>query len=391
MDTEAIYSEIVKNFETVVAWRRYMHQHPELSFQEKNTATFILEKLESFGMSVKTGIGGHGIVAVLQGGQEGKKIAFRADFDALPIEDEKEVPYKSLVQGVMHACGHDGHTAALLGVAKVLSGIRQHIKGTIYLIFQPAEELPPGGAKAMIAEGILDDIDEVFAIHLATEIPIGQIAVGAGYQMAAVDKFQIRVEGKGGHGAKPHESVDSIVVGSEIVGALQKIVSRKVDPLHPAVVTVGKFHAGSAFNIIADSATIEGTVRSFDAGVRNLIEKELKGIVEGIVSGSHASFSIDYLRGYPALFNHQKETESVRKLLINSFGEDAVILMEPTMGAEDFAYFLEERPGTYFRVGAKNEHKSTQFPHHHPKFDFDEQVLLIIQKAYIELALNYTQ
>ncbi|MUG65298.1 amidohydrolase [Paenibacillus campinasensis] len=389
MDIQAMFKEIEEEFQTVVEWRRHLHQHPELSFQEQNTAAFITDKLTSFGLEVRTGIGGYGIVAVLKGGEEGKRIALRADFDALPIADEKEVPYKSRYDGVMHACGHDGHTAALLGTAKVLSRYRDQLKGTIHFIFQPAEELPPGGAKAMIEEGILDEVDAVFAIHLATDVPVGKIAVGAGYQMAAVDKFDIVIHGKGGHGARPHEAIDSIVIGSELVGALQKIVSRRINPLQAGVVTVGQFHAGSAFNVIADTARLEGTVRSFDEGVRDLIEEEIRSIVDGIVSGAHASYSIDYLRGYPALFNHKEATEETRRLLAESFGEDAMMEMEPSMGAEDFAYFLKEKPGTYFKVGARNEHESTQYPHHHPKFDFDEQALLIMQKAFIEIVRGY--
>lgn len=390
MEIQAMFKEIEDNFQTVVGWRRYMHQHPELSFQEEKTAAFIVDKLTSFGLEVRTGIGGHGVVAVLEGSERGPSIALRADFDALPIADEKDVPYKSLYDGVMHACGHDGHTAALLGTAKVLSQYRDQLKGTVYFIFQHAEELPPGGAKAMVEEGILDDVDAVFAIHLATDVPVGKIAVGAGFQMAAVDKFTIMIHGKGGHGARPHEAVDSIVIGSEIVGSLQKIVSRRINPLKAGVVTVGQFHAGSAFNVIADSARIEGTVRSFDEDVRDLIEEEIRSIVEGIVSGAHASYSIDYLRGYPALFNHPKETEEVKTLLAHSFGEDTVIEMEPSMGAEDFAYFLKAKPGTYFKVGARNEQESTQYPHHHPKFDFDEQALLMMQKSFIEIIRGVT-
>ena len=293
-----------------------MHQHPELSFKEEKTAEYIKEKLLSFGLEVKTNIGGHGLIGILDGEQPGKTIALRADFDALPIHDEKEVPYKSQNPGVMHACGHDGHTAALLGTAKALSQFRQQLKGKIIFIFQPAEETPPGGAKFMIEDGVLDGVDYVFGAHLDSQTPLGKIAVGEGYQMAAVDKFAIHIQGKGGHGARPHEAIDSIVIGSDIVSSLQKIVSRGVNPLQSAVVTIGVFQSGSAFNVIADKATLEGTVRTFDGDIRKQVEKQIYSIVEGITSAFGATYTIDYLNGYPALYNHPEETETVRTLLI---------------------------------------------------------------------------
>lgn len=339
---ESIFIELDRNFEDVKNWRRYLHQHPELSFEEVHTAKFIEEKLVSFGLEVQTQIGGTGLIGVLKGAEQGKTIALRADFDALPIDDEKDVPYKSLNQGVMHACGHDGHTSALLGTAKTLSKFRESIKGTIIFVFQHAEEKPPGGAKFMIEEKILDGVDYVFGAHLASNIPIGKAAVGEGYRMAAVDKFEIIVEGKGGHGAKPHESIDALVIGTTIVNSLQQIVSRKIDPLKSAVVTIGIFHAGTAFNVIPDTVRIEGTVRTFDGKVREQVEGDINSIVKGITSGFHATYKIDYLHGYPALFNHKKETETVRELLSEVFTEAAVIEMEPSMGSEDFAYFLKE-------------------------------------------------
>ncbi len=358
-----INEKLVKHYDEVVNWRRYMHQHPELSFKETKTAEYIKEKLLRFGLEVKTNIGGHGLIGILHGGQPGKTIALRADFDALPIDDEKEVPYKSQTPGVMHACGHDGdHTAILLGTAQTLSEYRQQLKGKIIFIFQPAEETPPGGAKFMIEDGVLEGVDYVFGAHLDSQNLLGKITVGEGYQMAAVDKFAIHIQGKGGHGARPHDSIDSIVIGSDIVSALQKIVSREVNPLRSAVVTIGVFQSGRAFNVIADKATLEGTVRTFDGDVRKLIEKQIHSIVEGITSAYGATFSIDYLNGYPALYNHPEETNTVRALLSEEFSEENVIDMEPTMGAEDFSYFLNEKPGTYFRVGSQNENASHQLP-----------------------------
>ncbi|WP_154676022.1 amidohydrolase [Bacillus dakarensis] len=386
---QAIYKELEAGFDEVVSWRRFMHQHPELSFKEVKTAKYIEEKLISFGLKVKTNIGGHGLIGILEGDQPGKTIALRADFDALPIQDEKEVPYKSQNPGVMHACGHDGHTAALLGTAKALSSCRHQIKGKIIFIFQPAEETPPGGAKFMVEDGVLNGVDYVFGAHLDSQTPLGKIRVGEGYQMAAVDKFKIIVQGKGGHGARPEAAIDSIVVGSEIVNSLQKIVSRRVSPLQAAVVTIGVFQAGTGFNVIADKAILEGTVRTFDGNVRDQVEKEINQIVTGITSSFQATFEMDYLRGYPALYNHKKETETVRELLKEVFSTEEVLNLEPTMGAEDFAYFLQEKPGTYFKVGARNENEATHYAHHHPRFDFDERALLNIEKSFVKIASHY--
>ena len=376
-------------YKDVVSWRRFMHQNPELSFKEVKTAEYIKEKLLSFGLEVKTNIGGHGLIGILEGDQAGKTIALRADFDALPIHDEKEVSYKSQNPGVMHACGHDGHTAALLGTAKALSQFRQQMKGKVVFIFQPAEETPPGGAKFMIEDGVLDGVDYVFGAHLHSKTPLGKISVGEGYQMAAVDKFAIHIQGKGGHGARPQDAVDSIVIGSDIVSSLQKIVSRGVNPLQSAVVTIGVFQSGSAFNVIADKAILEGTVRTFDSDIRKQVEKQIYGIVEGITSAFGATYTIDYLNGYPALYNHPEETEIVRTLLIEQFSEENIIEIETSMGAEDFSYFLLEKPGTYFKVGSQNEDEATHYPHHHPKFDFDERALLNLEKSFVKIVVHF--
>ncbi|GIO19924.1 putative amidohydrolase YhaA [Oceanobacillus oncorhynchi subsp. incaldanensis] len=385
----SIFKEFDANFEEVKNWRRYMHQHPELSFKEEKTAKYIEEKLKSFGLDVQKNIGGHGLISVLEGTQPGKKIALRADFDALPIEDEKETAYKSTNPGVMHACGHDGHTAALLGVAKVVSRYKENLKGSIVFVFQPAEETPPGGAKFMIEEGILDDVDYVFGAHLASDIPIGKVGVGAGYQMAAVDKFAIDIKGHGGHGARPHDTTDSLVIGTSIVEALQKIVSRQIDPLKSAVVTIGVFQAGNAFNVIPDTARIEGTVRSFDPEVRDKVETEIRSILDGITSAFHAAYELDYLRGYPALFNHLEETDLARDLFKKAFEHENVVEFSPAMGAEDFSYFLEAKPGTYFRVGSRNEDVATHYPHHHPRFDIDERALVNTEKAFAAIINHY--
>ncbi|MEW4305574.1 M20 metallopeptidase family protein [Rossellomorea marisflavi] len=386
MTRQEMYTELEGNFEETRSWRRHLHENPELSFQETETARFIEGKLREFGLEVKTGIGGNGITGTLRGAKAGKTIAFRADFDALPITDEKDAPYKSKNPGVMHACGHDGHTSALLSVAKVLSQYGQDLNGTLIFLFQPAEETPPGGAKFMIEEGVLEGVDHVFGAHLASDLPLGSFGVGEGFRMAAVDRFAIHINGLGGHGAMPHTTIDPLVIGTTVVNALQQIVSRKVDPLKSAVVTIGIFKAGTAFNVIPDNVTIEGTVRTFEGEVRDQVQEEIHSIVAGITSGFKATHSIDYLRGYPALYNHPEETEIAHRLFADL---GPVVESEPTMGAEDFAYYLQEKPGTFFRVGSRTDDLATQYSHHHPRFDIDERALVNTGKAFIKLAEHY--
>lgn len=384
-----LLEDITRQFEEVVQWRRHLHQNPELSFEEYETSQFIAEKLEEFGFDVKRNVGGTGLIARLEGKYSGKTIAFRADFDALPIQDLKTVSYASKKEGISHACGHDGHTSALLGFAKVLAGYRELLHGNVLFVFQHAEEKPPGGAKDMIAENILDDVDYVFGAHLDSSLPIGKVSVGARYQMAAVDYFKIDLKGRGGHGARPQNAIDALVAGAELVGALQKIVSRNVNPLESAVVTIGQFHSGTAFNVIAETAMLEGTVRTYDESIRQLVKERIEQITKGIALAHQIEFEIDYLHGYPALYNDEAQTEKVRQAFLKGFGSEAVVEQVPTMGAEDFAYFLLEKTGTYFRVGSRNEKKETQYAHHHGSFDIDENALTNIQKAFAYIVQDY--
>jgi len=372
----------------IIGWRRYLHQHPELSFQETNTAKFVAEKLRSFGIEVKEGVGGNGVLGLLEGREKGVTIAFRADFDALPIRDEKEVDYKSTVEGVMHACGHDGHTSALLGVARVLSEQRDQLKGNVVFIFQHAEEQPPGGAVSIIADGGLDGVDVVFGAHLSSSDPSGVITSRSGALLAAADNFEITVQGKGGHGASPHTTVDSIIVGTQIINQLQQIVSRRISPLTAAVVTVGVFQAGSAVNVIADKARIGGTVRTLDENVRRQIENEIHTIVKGISEASHADFDIQYTHGYPVLYNHDKELAVVQQLVQDQLKDFNYVECEPGLAGEDFAYYLQHKPGAFFFVGAGGE-ENTYYPHHHPLFDFDERAMVASGQIFLSLAAHY--
>lgn len=376
--------------EQVVTWRRHLHMYPELSFEEVETPRYIEEQLMNIGITdIRTSVGGRGIVVKIKGETTGPTIAFRADFDALPITEEVDHSYASKRDGKMHACGHDGHSAALLGLAAELNEMKDELAGTVVLIFQHAEEKPPGGAREMIADDCLHQVDFIFGAHVSSQLPLGKISCTPGPIMAAVDAFKIKIQGKGGHGAQPHTTVDSIVIGSQLIGELQTIVSRRIDPMETAVVTVGAFQAGTAFNVIADSAHIEGTVRTFNESVREQIENEIKRMVQGKETGSLITSEIDYLNGYPALVNWEEESALVRKLGANVFGNSGVLTAPPSLGGEDFSFYLKERKGAFFHVGARTDDPATHYPHHHPKFNFEEKALEKIRMMFMELVKHY--
>lgn len=375
-----IRDEVDEILPGVIADRRHLHEHPELGFQEYETAEFVRQRLEALGVEdIRTGINVTGVTGLIHGTAEGpgRNVLVRADMDALPIHEENDVEYSSTKEGVMHACGHDAHTSILLGLARVLTERKDQFSGTVKVLFQPAEELPPGGAKGMIEAGVLNDppIEAVFGLHMSQGDPVGKIIVGAGPVMAAADGFDIVVRGKGGHGASPHECVDPVVVGSQIVVALQSLVSRNVDPMDSAVVSTCVFQSGHAFNVIPDTARLAGTVRTFKAETRDLMEKRVAEVANGVATALGAEADVTYTRGYPATVNDEVMTELAREAAIEVVGEENVIELEPKMGAEDFSYFLEDKPGSYFFVGSKNEDKGLVWGHHHPKFDIDEESL----------------
>jgi amidohydrolase len=386
-----LFSKLEGYYDEMVSIRRFMHQHPELSFQEYNTAQFIKEYYEKLGIEVKGNVGGNGVVAKVYGKKPGKTVALRADFDALPIQDEKDVPYKSLVPGVMHACGHDGHTATLLVLAKVLDELKDELEGNYVLIHQHAEEFAPGGAITMIEDGCLEGVDVIFGTHLWASESTGTIQYRTGPIMAAADRFEIDIQGKGGHGAQPHKTKDAIVTASQLVLNLQQIVSRKVNPVESAVVTVGTFLSENAFNVIADKAKLVGTVRTFNDDVRQYIEEEMDRVIKGTCYLSDSTYNFMYERGYPAVVNHAKETE----FLVSSAKEVPEVLTieesEPQMGGEDFAYYLKKIPGTFFFTGAKPPGDDSGYPHHHPKFDIDETAMLIAAKTLATAAIRIHQ
>jgi amidohydrolase len=362
----------------LVQWRRHLHQRPELGFQEHLTAEFIAQKLQAWGIDFETGIAQTGIVAVIEGKQPGPVLAIRADMDALPIQEENQVPYKSLHDGKMHACGHDGHTAIALGTAYYLSHHRD-FAGTVKLIFQPAEE-GPGGAKPAIEAGVLKnpDVEAIIGLHLWNNLPLGTIGVRQGALMAAVELFEVQILGKGGHGAMPHQTVDAVVVGSQVVNALQAIVARNVDPLNSAVVTVGKFQAGSALNVIADTARLGGTVRYFKPEYDGFFARRVEETIAGICQSYGASYDLNYWKLYPATINDARMANLVRSVAERVVETPAGVVPDcQTMGGEDMSFFLQEVPGCYFFLGSANASKQLDFPHHHPRFDFDETVLAL--------------
>ncbi|MCB5202253.1 M20 family metallopeptidase [Neorhizobium sp. T786] len=369
----------------LVAIRHHLHQHPELGLSEFKTSDFIADQLAGMGYEVTRGLAKTGLVATLRNGTSDRSVGIRADIDALPIHEETGAAHASKTEGLMHACGHDGHTTMLLGAAKLLAE-RRNFDGTIHLIFQPAEE-NFGGARMMIEDGLFERFpcDAVFALHNDPGLPFGQIFVREGPIMAAVDECRIVVNGRGGHGAEPQATADPIVTGASIIMALQTVVSRNLHPLEPAVVTVGAFHAGQASNVIPERAEMLLTIRSFDPEVRNTLEKRIRSIAEGQAASYGMSVSLEYERGYDPTVNHKAETDFVRDVAKRVVGDTAVReVPRPMMGSEDFAYMLAERPGSYFFLGTARTENDP--PLHHPRFDFNDEALPIGASLWVELA-----
>lgn len=388
---EKVFSELDAIFPETVSLRRFFHQYPELSFQEEKTPAKISEYLNDLGVKTRTMVGGRGVVGIIQGEQPGKTVAIRADFDALPIQDEKQVPYRSKVPGVMHACGHDAHTALLLSVAKALQTYRGHIKGNIVLIHQFAEEVPPGGALPMIEDGCLDGVDAIFGTHLWTPIPVGKIAIRKGPIMAAADNFTAVIKGKGGHGGQPHETIDPILIAANYLQLLQQIPSRSINPVESAVISVGSFHAGETYNVIPDQAVIKGTVRTFKPEIQNLIIEQMETLLRTLCLAKKADYEFRYEKGYPPVVNHSKETELAAACAKKVVGIENVFETDPLMVGEDFSYYLRKVPGTFFLTGAGNSEKLASFPHHHAKFDIDERAMLYAAKVLAAAAIQYLQ
>lgn len=384
-----LFTNLQMNFEDMVIIRRYLHEHPEASHQEVHTPAYIAKFYRELGLEVREGVGGRGVVAKLNGSKPGKTVALRADFDALEIEELNDISYKSKNPGVMHACGHDGHTATLLVLAKVLTDMQEQITGNIVFIHQHAEEIVPGGAKAMIEDGCLDGVDVIYGTHLWAPAPLGEIWVREGALMAAADSFDIVIQGKGGHGAEPQHAVDAIVIGAQFITQLQTLVSRRVSPIESAVVTVGHFVANNPFNVIADTVSIKGTVRTFNEKVRLQLKQEIENLLHATTTGMNAGYTFTYGDGYPPVINDVEETKFIAQIAAKVPSVDEVITCEPFMIAEDFSYYLHHVPGTFFITGAKDSAWEEVYPHHHAKFKFDERAMLIAASVLGEATLQY--
>ncbi len=358
--------------------RRDFHAHPELAYTETRTAAAVAAHLKALGYQMQTGIAKTGVVGLLQGSATGKTVMLRADMDCLPIQEENDVPYRSLTPGLMHACGHDAHTAILMTVAEKLMTHRQECKGNIKVLFQPAEE-GGNGAERMVREGVLENphVDAAFGLHVWSNIPVGKVALNPGPLLAGVHSFEVTVRGKGGHGAAPHQTVDPIVAAAQTVIALQTVVSRNVDPLAAAVVTIGSFHGGSAFNVIADTATFLGTVRYFDRKLEDRLPEWIERVIRGTAESMGATYELKYERLTPPTINDPGLAEFIREVSAEVVGSENVIMDARTMGGEDMAFFLNAVPGCFFFVGAGNEKRNLTYPHHSPHFDIDEAALPI--------------
>ena len=373
----------------IQAWRRDIHQHPELLYDVHRTAAFVAERLREFGCDeVATGLGRTGVVGVIKGRKPAGKgdvrvIGLRADMDALPIEEETDLPYASTTPGLMHACGHDGHTAMLLGAARYLAETR-NFAGDAVVIFQPAEE-GGAGAAAMIKDGLMDRfaIDQVYGMHNGPGLPVGSFAIRQGPIMAATDSIDIRIEGLGGHAARPHKCIDSVLVGAQLVTALQSIVSRTVDPLDSAVISICEFHAGHARNVIPQTAELRGTVRTLTEEVRTLVEKRVREVVAGVAQITGASIELVYERGYPVTVNHASQTEVATQVAKEIAGDGNVHETQPMMGAEDFSYMLEARPGAFIFCG-----NGDSAGLHHPAYNFNDEAIVYGTSYWIKLVEN---
>lgn len=371
--------------------RRDLHQHPEIAFEELRTSGIVAEHMKALGLETKTGLGKTGVVSVLDSGRPGKTILLRADMDALPVVEEKTVSYKSTLEGKNHACGHDGHTAVLLSTAKLLHSIKDRLSGKFVFVFQPAEEIVKG-AQAMLDDGALNGLepDATIGLHLISNYPTGTVAMRAGPAMAAADAFRIVISGRGGHAAMPQTVVDPIMIASNMVTTLQTLVSRETDPIDQSVISITSFHGGTAYNIIPESVELRGTLRTFNASTRSYLHQRILTLVSSLVEALRGKADIEWLEGSPAVVNDAAHTERLRQVAINTVGESKVLTSAQVMGGDDMALWLQQAPGCYFFVGSGNAAKASDFPHHHPKFDIDEDALPIAIEMLSKGALEFS-
>lgn len=370
--------------ELIIQLRRDLHQIPETAFMEKKTSGYLTDYLNKQALDLQTGIARYGIVGLMETGRPGPTLMIRADMDALPVAERTGLPFASTHKGVMHACGHDAHMAMVLGAVTVFNKIRDELSGKIKFLFQPAEE-GPGGAKPMIEAGVMDHpkVDYSIGCHMWPQIPEGTIGVKAGPFLAAMDRFDIKIMGRGGHGAMPHLCIDALEVGTQVVNALQRIVSRHMNPIEPAVVTIGSFHAGTAFNVIPGEAELSGTTRTFNQDIWNRWKERIEKIVSGVCESMGADFELKFEQGYPATINDESIAAVVWRCAEKTVGKNQVIDPERTMGGEDFAFYLEKSKGCFFALGTGREGCVSV---HNPAFDFNEEVLLLGVETYCRVA-----
>ena len=390
MSMNQLHPDVQQIIPEVVRLRRDLHQHPELGFQEVRTSALVAARLEELGLPVRRNVARTGVVALLEGALPGPTLLLRADMDALPIQEETGLPYASRNPGVMHACGHDGHTAILLGVAQVLARRRETLAGRVKFVFQPAEE-GLGGAEPMIAEGVLEEprVDAAVGLHLWSPLPVGTVGVRPGPMMAAADTLRIRVRGRGGHAAAPHRTVDPILAAAHLVVATQSVVSRSVDPADSAVISLCRIQGGQAGNIIPEEVELVGTVRSFRAEVRDRLRQRLEELAHHVPRAFGATADLDFELGYPPVVNDPAMTELVTSACREVLGGPASVVDCHTMGGEDFAFFLREVPGCFFFVGSGNPDRETHHPHHHPRFDLDEDALGLGVQCLVRIVERY--
>lgn len=374
--------------EKMVKWRRHLHKHPELSFHEYETARYIEEILKSYSELTIQKLTETSVVAVLKGAKPGKTIALRADIDALPITEEADVEFKSENPGVMHACGHDTHTAMLLGAVDTLVKMQDDLSGTVKFIFQHAEELPPGGAVELVRAGVMDDVDMVFGLHIFPMIPTGMIGISPGAFSSASDIATLLIKGKGAHGSMPDLAVDPILIGSEIVINLNHIISRNVSPLANSVISVGAFHSGTVANIIPDTAQLELTIRNNDPKVREFVKNRMEEVIAGVCKMYGAEYEFDYTYGYDAVINDEKAVELVKEAALKTVGEENFFLMSPMMGGEDFSAYTQIRPGAFFVLGGGSADDGYRYINHHPKFKIDEDCFSSGAAMHVQLILD---
>ncbi len=389
--TVAIHPEAPDSVrDQVVAWRRHLHRHPELSFHERNTSQFVADTLADFGGLEITRPTPTSVVARLVGqGGAGPVLAIRADMDALPIQEANSHDFVSNVPGVMHACGHDGHTAMLLGTAKILVARREVLRGEVRLLFQHAEELYPGGASQMVAAGVLDGVDLVIGAHLWLGLPFGQVGVKAGPLMASLNTFRLTIEGAGGHAAMPHQTVDPIAIAAQVVTNLQHIVARNVDPLDSAVISVTTIAGGTTTNVIPGLVEMSGTVRTFNPDLRARLPGLMERVIMGVTAAHGARYRWEFEPGYDAVINDAKANDLVQRAVIRALGDKRLVEATPTMGAEDFSAYQQHVPGAFFFIGARNEELGIVHPHHHERFDFDERALDHGTRIFVAAAADF--